>query len=318
MFYKGALEEYSYKGKVYALPVIYNAWVMWYDKRLFREHGWEVPETWEALLELGDKAREQGLVPVSFQGKFGVYSACYFYHLIQSIGGLELYDRCQAMDPGAFTHPDTVEAARKLQELSERCFAPASLAWSHEEAQDELCQGRAAMVACGLWFEKEMEGKIPPEMELSAFPLPPVAGGKGDPRAIYAGPGETIYKFRDGKNVELADPFLAELISVENMVAFANQNSSLVAIREANELADLTPAMETVRAFLAEKTIRYQEKLETYAQPWEMQYRRPLTEALLAGEITPEAFCQKLEAGMEIMRNDPDLVKPEFKSHTKH
>ena len=78
------------------------------------------------------------------------------------------------MHPGAFIHPDTIEAARTFQDFAVNHFQPGSGSMSHTEAQTEFCLGHAAMVACGLWFENEMRAVLPPEMELSAFPLPPV------------------------------------------------------------------------------------------------------------------------------------------------
>lgn len=312
MFYPGALDPYSYRGKVYALPHAYDAWVIWYDRNLFRRHGWQVPGTWDELLALCEQMKRSGIEAVAFQGKYAVYSSAYFWHLVQSIGGIELFDRCQALEPGAFIDADTVEAARRFQQFAVNCFQSGSLTMTHTEAQNEFCQGRAGLVACGLFFENEMQHVFPEEFELSAFKLPPIEGGKGDPNAIYGGPSEPIHLFRDAPDTDDAQDLLAELLRVDHMTRFASEKNTLVAIAPANRAADLSPAMAHVRDIVEGCTFRYKDYLDSYALTWETQYRRPLIDRLMRGEITPEVFCEGLETGAEAMRANPDFVRPEL------
>ena len=310
-FYPGSLEMFSHQGQTYAIPIAYNAYVMWYDKRLFREQGWLVPQTWQELIALCEQIKAAGLSPIAFQGKYDVYANCYLYYLIQQVGGIELFDRCQAMEPGAFTDPDTLRAATLLQDLAVRYFQPGSGSMSHTEAQTEFCLGRAAMVACGLWFENEMKAVIPDDMELSAFPLPPIEGSRGGSDAIFAGPAEMVYLMRDGQNTDEALDFMAELLSVENMQSFASRLNTLAGVREANRDADLSPAMQTIREFVDRKSLRFLESLSSYAITWDAQIKRPAIKRLTQGRITPSAFCETLEQGMDAFRNDPEFRRPD-------
>lgn len=310
-FYPGSLEMFRHRGQTYVIPIAYNAWVMWYDKRLFRERGWHVPHTWQELTTLCERIKAAGLAPIAFQGKYDVYGNCYLYYLIQQVGGIELFDRCQAMEPGAFTHPDTIQAATLLQDLAVTHFQPGSGAMSHTEAQNEFCMGRTAMVACGLWFENEMKATLPDEMELSAFPLPPIKGSKGGSDAIYAGPAEMVYLMRDGQNTDEALDFMVELVSVDNMRSFASRLNTLAGVREANRDAELSPAMRTIREFVDRKSPRFMESLSSYAITWDAQIKRPAIKQLTQGRITPREFCETLERGMDAFRNDPEFMRPD-------
>jgi N-acetylglucosamine transport system substrate-binding protein len=308
----GSLDMFTYQGRTYALPIAYNAWVFWYSRSLFENHGWRVPETWGELEMLCEQMKAAGPAPIAFQGKYGVYSSGYFWHLIQSCAGMDVFERIQAMDAEAFGEPGVVEAARLFQKLGTNFFQRGSLSMSHTEAQTEFCLGRAGLVSCGLFFENEMRDVIPAGFELGAFPMPPVEGGRGDARAIFAGPLDRFLCFADGPNPEIAMDLAGHMLSVENMTDFAGRFNTLSPIAEANERADLSPVMRSVRDMLKERPVRFCDALESYAQTWEIQYRRPLTDQLIRGSITPENYVEQLARGMQIVRDDPRTLRPEL------
>ena len=51
------------EGKTYAIPSVFNAWACWYDAKLFREHGWQVPKTWSEFEQLCDTISSAGIAP---------------------------------------------------------------------------------------------------------------------------------------------------------------------------------------------------------------------------------------------------------------
>ncbi len=311
-FVPGAIDLFTYRGKTYALPIAYNAWIFWYSQALFNEHGWSPPETWAELNALCEKMQAVDLAPIAFQGKYGIYSSAYFWHLIQSCAGMDTFNRIQALDPEGFHRPGVVEAARKFQELGMNHFQPGSATMSHTEAQTEFCLGRAGIVSCGLFFENEMRDVIPAGFELAAFPMPPVEGGLGNPDAIFAGPLDMFFCFKDGPHPEIAMDLAGHMLSVDAMTDFAGRFNSLSPIAEANRRADLSPSMKQVRDMLDRRPVRFCDALESYAQAWEIQYRRPLTDALISGQITPEDYIDELARGMRIIRDDPQTVRPDF------
>jgi N-acetylglucosamine transport system substrate-binding protein len=306
----GSLDMFTYRGKTYALPIAYNAWVFWYSRSLFERHGWRVPETWGELDALCDAMHAAGLDPIAFQGKYGIYSSAYFWHLIQSCAGMAVFDRIQAMDAEAFGEPGAVEAARRFQELGTRHFQKGSLSMSHTEAQTEFCLGHTGLVSCGLYFENEMRHAIPAGFELGAFAMPPVEGGRGQPGAIFAGPLDRFVCFKEGPHPEIAMELAVHMLSVENMTDFAGRFNTLSPIMEANERADLSPVMRSVRDMLEKRPVRFCDALESYAQTWDIQYRRPLTDQLIRGTITPEDYVEQLARGLAIVRDDPRTLRP--------
>jgi raffinose/stachyose/melibiose transport system substrate-binding protein len=65
----GALESNMYYGKLWGIPVSGDLWVVYYNKRLFKQAGVAVPETSDQVLAAIPKFKAQGLIPMSTDGK---------------------------------------------------------------------------------------------------------------------------------------------------------------------------------------------------------------------------------------------------------
>ena len=66
-------------GKTYLMPMFYGPCGLFYNAALFEEKGWTVPETWDQMWELGDKAAAEGIAPVSYT-HLDVYKRQLQYH----------------------------------------------------------------------------------------------------------------------------------------------------------------------------------------------------------------------------------------------
>ena len=51
---------------IYALPYVANTAGMLYNKEMFEEHGWEIPETWDEFLTLCEEINASGIQPLYF------------------------------------------------------------------------------------------------------------------------------------------------------------------------------------------------------------------------------------------------------------
>ncbi|MFF8731260.1 ABC transporter substrate-binding protein [Streptomyces sp. NPDC015171] len=56
-------------GKYYFLPMTTYPWAVFYRKSVFRQHGYEVPATWDDLVALCKRMRKDALVPIAFGDK---------------------------------------------------------------------------------------------------------------------------------------------------------------------------------------------------------------------------------------------------------
>ncbi|MEU0005396.1 ABC transporter substrate-binding protein [Streptomyces sp. NPDC006314] len=56
-------------GKYYFVPLYTYPWAIFYRKSVFRQHGYEVPTTWDQLVALCKQMKKDGLVPIAFGDK---------------------------------------------------------------------------------------------------------------------------------------------------------------------------------------------------------------------------------------------------------
>jgi multiple sugar transport system substrate-binding protein len=58
-------------GHYYMVPLYNYPWVVFYNKSVFKDKGYEVPTTWDAFIALAKKMQSDGLVPLAFADKDG-------------------------------------------------------------------------------------------------------------------------------------------------------------------------------------------------------------------------------------------------------
>ncbi|HZP82629.1 MAG TPA: extracellular solute-binding protein, partial [Chthonomonadaceae bacterium] len=97
----GVLNDFTYHGKVYAVPANLSAWVCWYDRRQFRQHGWKVPKTWGEFTALCEQMKAAGVAPLAFQGKYPVYAWSTLLSLYQRLVPFQTWYEMQDLKPGA-------------------------------------------------------------------------------------------------------------------------------------------------------------------------------------------------------------------------
>lgn len=306
----GILSQYQYEGKSYAMPTNLGAWVCWYDRRQFREHGWQVPQTWGEFTRLCEQIKAAGIAPLAFQGKYPTYAWQTLLSLYQRLVPFEQWYEIQNIEPGAFLRPEFQHAARLLGEMGTRYFEPGAMAMTHTESQLEWVNGRAAMVFCGMWLKNEMKNAIPPGFEMACFPVPMIEGGKGDPRAVYGGGGENFFVPADAKHPREALDFLKYLVSLESARTYTQQLDTLSPVRDSVKGLTIGPELQSAVDVIDNSSRIFSDRLNVLYLTFAKSALPDALAALLSGKITPEAFCQRLEGAMEQVRRNPDFYKP--------
>lgn len=306
----GILGDFQYQGKTYAVPSNLGAWVCWYDRRQFREHGWTVPNTWDEFTALCDKIKAAGIAPLAFQGKYPTYAWSTLLSLYQRLVPFERWYAMQDLKPGAFLDPDFIRAARMTQEMALRYFEPGAMAMTHTESQMEFVNGRAAMVWCGLWLKNEMKAAIPPGFEMACFAVPAVKDGQGDAHAVYGGGGENFFVFANARHPREAADFLKYMLSIESAQAYTLRLDTLSPVANAEKNIPISPELQSAVAVMQGSSRIFQDRLGSLYLEFSTVDLVDALAGLVSGRITPEEFGKKLEAGIEKVRRNPDIYKP--------
>lgn len=171
-----------YGGKLEVLPYEYNIEGIFYNKKLFAQHGISVPTTWDALVSDAATLNSAGVQPFSASGQQGwPLTRLISDYLYRSLGP----DALQAVANGTakLTDPQYVRAAQAIAELGKKgYFGKGVGSIDYDTATNQFLSGKAAMFYMGSWALTDIAN--PKEDQVGAqnigfMPFPAVAGGKG-------------------------------------------------------------------------------------------------------------------------------------------
>ena len=295
-------------GKQYVLPYYFNVMGWWYDPGVFKKHGWAPPRTFGELLLLAPRIKAAGIAPITYQGQYPYYMMeGMLMPWALSVGGRKAVDDAQNLVPGAWTSPAMLRSASMIAELRTKgFFQDGATALSHTQSQQAFLDGKAAMIPCGTWLYSEMRKTMPKGAAIE-FMLPPVVeGGAGDPSAILIGIEPWMVPAQ-AKNKDGALSLFRYMTSLPVAKRFVEEKGTLMAIK-GSDAGTLLPALaKPSAAFKASKAV-WSDQFRNWYPALEKEVENALT-ALLNGELTPRAFCERVEAEAEKTRKDDSITK---------
>lgn len=295
-------------GKQWVLPYYYNVMGWWYDPDVFKKHGWSIPKDYDELLALCEQIKAKGLAPITFQGK-------YPYYMVEgmllpwafSVGGKTAVDNAQNLEPGAWKSPAMLQAAKMIDDLNKKgYFQKGAVSMSHTESQQEFVQGRAAMLPCGTWLHSEMKNVMPEGTKIEFFLPPVVKGGKGEPTNVLIGIEPWMVPSK-AKNPIAAIELFKYMTSLTKAKQFVEQKGTLMAIKGSDQ-AKLPEVLQIPAKVMRESKSVWAVPYRGWYPAFQTELENALT-SMLNGELTPEQFCDRVEAAAEKTRKDDSIVK---------
>lgn len=162
----------SYNGELYGLPKEMDAMLVYYNQTMFTENGWEIPGSWDELVELCEAMTEQGILPFSFGT--ANYKQANQWWISQAFAAGLGQDDLHALLQGEMRWDsdevrDTVE---KLVYLWQNNYIyQDSAAITMDEARSLFTTGRAGMYMSGSWDISQLE-TANPDFEWDVFQMP--------------------------------------------------------------------------------------------------------------------------------------------------
>jgi raffinose/stachyose/melibiose transport system substrate-binding protein len=219
-FSPAALDAFQYDGKNYGVPIDLDAKYMAYNKEAFSKAGLSgPPQTFEDLLADCSKLKTAGYTPIAFGNQYG-------WPAIHYMTQLNAYDvpadtLAKDYDPatGEFTDPGYVKALEQFSQINKQCANTSANGLSHEAAQANFLQGKAAMhyLESLEFFALTEKGGAPKALadNWDFFRLPPAAGSPGNTNALTGAPDGFMVNSQS-KNAALAVDFLKFMTNPQN------------------------------------------------------------------------------------------------------
>jgi ABC-type sugar transport systems, permease components len=291
-------------GRVHGVPFAHAIWTIFYDKALFRKHGWNLPRTWDEFFALCEKIESTGLAPLSLPGVTMRYGDAILRAAHHNLVGPDGYAAYHALEPGARSDPRFVRAAEVLQRVSTRHLVRGWEGMTHTAAQLAFLEGRCAMTLSASWFANEMRGRLPDDFELGAMNFPVFPDGITPADTVQAQSGYYfLFRTGDPERERATVDFFRFLTSRERVRRFAALTDAPTALLAAGP-DDYSPRMADTAAILAAASAAF-DAAPSPASAAQATLSQALTDArylLMTGRITPEEFGEKLEAAATVER----------------
>lgn len=301
---QAALGEPERANEIYGVPFAYAIWTIFYDKALFRRHGWEEPRTWDEFFALCETMEQAGVAPLSLPGVTMRYGDAILRAAHHNLVGDEGYAAYHALSPGARTDPRFLRAVETLRRVATRHLVRGWEGMTHTAAQLAFIEGRCAMTLSASWFANEMRDRLPADFELGAMNLPAFDDGIGLTDTVQAQAGYYfLFKSGDPARERATVDFFRFLTSRERAKRFAAMVDAPVALRAAGP-EDYSPRMADTAALLARSRAAFDAApaVGSAGQATLSQALTSLRHELMTGRISAEEFGQRLEAAAEVER----------------
>ncbi|MBE2215412.1 MAG: extracellular solute-binding protein [Opitutaceae bacterium] len=305
-FLPGVLDTWTIDGRTYGIPLEQSCWTLFYNKRLFREHGWTPPRTWDAFFSLCEEIKAAGFAPLALPGVYLRYGDAILRAAFYNLAGPETWRAYHELAPGLRTDPRFVRAAGVFQRVTRENLVAGWEGMTHTAAQRAFLQGRTAFVLSGSWFVSEMRSSIPAGFELGSMNFPVFAEGVGDPTALQTGSGYFFaFTHQDPGRVRRTVDFLRFMTSQARARAFARQLDAPVAVRGVG--GDVfSPLMRDTAEMFASARATYSAPPNMLLPPGMGQTLVDARNELARGRITPGEFGARLEAAAAAARTRRD------------
>lgn len=166
---EGLIDNYTYDGKQYCVPLNVVYWVMYYNKQVYEDNGLEVPTTWDELMANAQTLVDNGVVP--FHQMNIIFEFVWFQTLLVG-SDPEAYVGLQDGSV-SYTDPPVVEAMELWHQMqTDGYFIDPGVT---TDPQTLLQTGEVAMANFGTFFTGQLNalGMVPDE-DYGIFAIPNV------------------------------------------------------------------------------------------------------------------------------------------------
>ena len=193
----------TFNGGIYAVPVTQCISGVFYKKKLFKQYGLKVPETYQEFLSVCEVFKQKGIVPINLDST-PWNAGQLFLQVMNSVCGKELMTY-ENLEDIPWTSDQLLKSAKLLKDLYNKGYLPEDFLGTEGNA---AVVEDTAMTVSGNWMAKWMNHEEDP---YGVFLLPPF---QEENRGIAIGGSDRSFAVsRSCKNPEAACSFLKELSS---------------------------------------------------------------------------------------------------------
>lgn len=277
----------------YSVPYVANAAGILYNREMFEEHGWEIPETWEELLSLCEEIQAEGILPFYF-GFRDTWTCLAPWNAIAV--DLAPADLCKQVNRGEATFTEGYEeSAEKYLELLK--YGPDDpFAYGYNDACISFANGESAMYPIGSYAVPQILSANP-EMDIDSFVMP--ASSSPDGNTLNSGIDLQFCVMAECENKEAAYEVLDFLYEDANIQQYVDAQNA-IPCKEGD--FDLAPMLDGMTPYIESGNMTdYQD----HYYPSEMAVDAQIQTFLINKDV--DAFLKKFDK--DWLRYNRDIIR---------
>lgn len=222
------LEQISVDGKYYSLPLSLNTTAVAYNRKIFKENGWEIPKTYDELIELCKEIQAKGLRPFVF----GDREAWTLGHPVQGLYHTSIPNVTQFwrdVASGKTNAKDSAELRRVAEKVLElhKYGQEDYLGAAYQALIVDFATEEAVMMWSGNWVISGLL-QANPDLDFSFFPFP---ADKEEDTSLITGIDFALAAYSGTKHPEEVKRVLEFFAQVDIAQLYADEDGAPSAIK---------------------------------------------------------------------------------------
>ena len=286
----------------FGVPYAANAAGILYNKDMFEEHGWEIPETWSELMDLCEEIQSEGILPFYF-GFRDTWTCLAPWNSLAV--DLAPADTCKQVNAGETTFTQEYkETAEKCLELLN--YGPEDpFAYGYNDACTAFANGESAMYPIGSYAVPQILS-VNPEMSIDSFVTP--GNDDASKNTLNSGVDLMFAVTAACENKEAAYEVLDFLLEDENVQAYIDDQNA-VPCKEGD--FELAPMLDGMKPFIESGNMTdYQD----HYYPSEMAVDAQIQTFLINKDV--DAFLTKFDKDWQ--RYNRDIIREVQEYNKEH
>lgn len=277
----------------YAVPYVANAAGVLYNRTMFEEHGWQIPQTWAEMQTLCTQIQSEGILPFYFGFKDTWTCLAPWNAMAVSLAPADVTKQVNRGE---------TNFAKEYREVSEKYLdvlqysVEDPFAYSYNDACTAFARGEAAMYPIGSYAIPQILS-VNPDLNIDSFVMP--ANDDAAKNTLNSGIDLQFCVTADCKNKEAAYEVLDFLLAEENLQQYIDAQ---IAIPCKEGDFTLSPMLDGMNQHIAEgRMTDYQD----HYYPSEMAVDAQIQTFLIQKNV--DAFLQKFDT--DWLRYNRDIIR---------
>ncbi|KRV51387.1 ABC transporter substrate-binding protein [Wenjunlia vitaminophila] len=310
----GVVEMGQFTGKeVWILYYAYTVYGVWYSQTLLDKHGWEYPKTWDEMLTLCADAKKKGIAGWTYAGKHPYYLPFSMYPMMAKVGGREVLDAIDNLEPNAWHHPAVKAVIEAYYELAAKGYIlKGTPGLDHIQSQTKWTEGKAIFIPNGSWVENEAKKTTPKDFQMAvSAPSGLDSSDKMPFGTIWASGGEPFIVPKRAKNPMGGMELLRIMLGEASSRNFVQQVSSLTSMNGGTEGVTLPPGLQSSNDALAAAG---ENIVNPRLQDWYVALQKEkigiaALGEMMAGRMKPDECIKKIQKFADDTAKDDSVKK---------